>query len=160
MRKLLGIVLGLALFVEGAHASDNTQEKALENLKAQFELIDANRIDHIGRSMMLEPKVSERFWQLHHVYMQKQMALRDKQLALLTRYADIHNRKAMDDALAKDMLKESMRYEAQHVRNRQDFMRDIAKVLTPTQRLRFYQLDLLLDTRLRSGMLAQIPVTE
>lgn len=160
MRRLLEILLGVGLLMGIAHAADTAQEKALENLKAQFEQIDANRIDHIGRSMVLEPKVSEHFWSLHNGYMHKQMALRDKQLALLTRYADIHNRKAMDDALANAMLKDSMRYEAQHVRNRQDFMREIAKVLTPTQRLRFYQLDLLLDTRLRSGMLAQIPVAE
>lgn len=160
MRKFYLIVLASLFWSASTFAMGPVQDKALAELKSQFDQIDANRIDQIALGMALDFEASSRFWPLHNEYMQMQVKLRDSRLDLLARYASMHNKNTVTDAAAKKFISESLRHEKQHFHNRQNFMRKISSILTPVQQLRFYQLDLLLDTRLRSGLLAQIPMTQ
>lgn len=134
--------------------------QALELMKRSFSQIDINRISYISQKMDLNGTGAAKFWPRYQSYLHKQIELRDVQLKTLTKFAGHLNRESLDENSAGRLLKESMAQEDKRLKNRQDFIRSLAGILSAQQKLRLYQLELLLDAQVRSGVLAQIPLAD
>lgn len=143
-----------------AHATPANEQQTLELLQASFSQVDIKRISRISQEMSLEPAVAAKFWPRYQEYLHRQIALRDQQLATLTVYANLLNRKELDSKAAKDLLRESLAQEERRVASRKQLISRMGDTLTPTQQIRLYQIELLLETQVRSGLLSQVPLAE
>lgn len=143
-----------------ATAAGPDEIQALEFMKHSFSQIDINRISYISQQMALDGPTSEKFWPRYQAYLHKQIALRDTQLATLTKFAGYLNRERLGAKASTSLLGESMAQEKQRLVNRQEFVRQLAGILNPQQQLRLYQLELLLDAQVRSSILSQVPLAD
>jgi len=125
-----------------------------------FSEVDIIRISRISREMSLDEKTAHQFWPRYQDYLHRQIALRDKQLATLTSYASHQNKRSLDQAIAADMLRTSMANEEKRLVNGQNLIKNLKGTLTPTQQMRLYQIELLIDAQIRAGLLTQIPLVE
>lgn len=157
-KQLVAGLLALSSLGVSAQGADEVQ--ALEFMKQSFSQIDINRISFISQQMALSNATAEKFWPRYQAYLHKQIALRDNQLATLTKFAGHLTRDRLDAKVSHALLNESMGHEKQRLVNRQEFVRKLAGVLNPQQQLRLYQLELLLDAQVRSSILSQIPLAE
>ncbi|WP_295002332.1 hypothetical protein [uncultured Dechloromonas sp.] len=158
LRRFLAVVLFLGQAI--AYAAPANEQETLDFLKNSFSQVDINRISRISQEMSLEPDVAAKFWPRYQEYLHRQIALRDQQLATLTVYANLLNRKKLDGKAAKDLLRESLAQEERRVASRKQLITRISDTLTPMQQIRLYQIELLLDAQIRSGLLAQVPLAE
>lgn len=154
------VVVLLFLFPMIAVGQSVEEIQALEFMKQSFSQIDINRISYISQKMDLNGTGAAKFWPRYQSYLHKQIELRDAQLKTLTKFAGHLNRESLDENSAGRLLKESMAQEDKRLKNRQDFIRSLAGILSAQQKLRLYQLELLLDAQVRSGVLAQIPLAD
>lgn len=150
-------LLAVALY---SHATSSDEQAALDYLKTSFSEVDINRISRISREMSLDEKTAHQFWPRYQDYLHRQIALRDKQLATLTSYASHQNKRSLDQAIAADMLRTSMANEEKRLVNGQNLIKNLKGTLTPTQQMRLYQIELLIDAQIRAGLLTQIPLVE
>lgn len=84
-KKLVAACLALSSLSACAQGADEVQ--ALEFMKQSFSQVDINRISYISQQMALSSEVAEKFWPRYQAYLHKQIALRDTQLATLTKFA-------------------------------------------------------------------------
>lgn len=150
--------LGLSSLTAQAISPEELQ--ALEFMKNSFSQVDINRISYISQKMAMDDEAATKFWPRYQAYLNKQIALRDHQLATLTRFATHFNKETLDAKSASNLLNESMKQERQRLTNRQQLVKEMAGTLNPQQQLRLYQLELLLDAQVRSNILTQIPLAE
>lgn len=143
-----------------SHATSSEEQAALDYLKASFSEVDINRISRISREMLLDEKTAQQFWPRYQNYLHRQIALRDKQLATLTTYAAHQDKQSLDLATASNMLHTSMANEEKRLINRQNLIKGLKGTLNPTQQMRLYQIELLIDAQIRAGLLTQIPLVE
>lgn len=158
LRRFLAVVLLLGQAI--AYAAPADEQETLDFLKNAFSQVDINRISRISQEMSLEPAVAAKFWPRYQAYLHRQIALRDQQLTTLTIYANLLNRKELDGKAAKDLLRESLAQEERRVASRKQLVTRMSDTLTPTQQLRLYQIELLLDAQIRSGLLSHVPLAE
>jgi hypothetical protein len=157
-KSLLAALLALSSLSANAAASDEAQ--ALEFMKQTFSQVDINRISYISQKMNLDDATAGKFWPRYQAYLHKQIALRDTQLATLTKFAAHLNGDSLTAKAATGLLDESMAQEKQRLLNRQQFVKALSTVLNPQQQLRLYQLELLIDVQVRSSILSQVPLAE
>lgn len=159
---LIALLLAASLLALSpcSHAISPEEQVALDYLKAAFSEVDINRISRISREMSLDEKTAQQFWPRYQDYLHRQIALRDKQLATLTSYTSHSPKGSLDHAKASEMLRTSMANEEKRLVNRQNLIRGLKGTLTPTQQMRLYQIELLIDAQIRAGLLTQIPVLE
>lgn len=143
-----------------AHAAPSAEQAALNYLKDRFSEVDVNRISRISQEMSLDEKTAQKFWPRYQAYLHQQIDLRDKQLSSLTTYAAHLSQQSLTQAAAADLLRASMANEAQRLANRQQLIKGLHGILSATQQMRLYQIELLIDAQMRSGLLTQIPLAE
>lgn len=143
-----------------SHATSAEELAALDYLKASFSEVDINRISRISREMSLDEKTARLFWPRYQEYLHRQITLRDEQLATLAAYAALLNKSSLDQASASEMLRTSMGDEKKRLANRQNLIKGLKGILKPTQQVRLYQIELLIDAQIRTGLLTQIPLVE
>ena len=162
MMRLKSWIFGILLLPLGslAHAANAEERQALEFMQKSFSELDVARVSQISQKMALTDAVAEKFWPRYRDYLHAQIALRDRQLASLARYADLLHRDLLDNVNAAALLRESMTQEEKHLTNRQRFIRQMDEILGPQQQIRLYQMELLLDAQFRSPVLAQVPLAE
>lgn len=143
-----------------SHAMSSEEQAALDYLKTSFSEVDIKRISRISREMSLDEKTAHQFWPRYQGYLHRQIDLRDKQLATLTAYASHLNKGSLDQARASEMLRTSMGDEETRLANRQNLIKGLKGILKPTQQVRLYQIELLIEAQIRTGLLTQIPLVE
>lgn len=132
----------------------------LNRMKQEFTNIDINRIGVISQQLQLTDPEAKQFWPEYQNHLHRKIQLRDQQLKILATYTEKLNAGSLDPRDASALLALSMLYERDQIDNRKSLILGLGKVLGPTQQLRLYQLELLLDTEIRQGLLRQIPLAK
>jgi Spy/CpxP family protein refolding chaperone len=153
---IFAVALSLQALTVVAAGADEI--KTLEFMKQTFSEVDIKRISYISHQMALDETTAAKFWPRYQDYLHKQISLRDKQLATLAAFTSHLNQDDLPAKAASKLLSESMAQEKIRLDNRQQFIRQLSGVLNPQQKLRLYQLELLLDAQVRSRILSQIPL--
>ena len=129
-------------------------------IRDQFQDVDLRRILEVSGKMNLDERISKHFWPIYRGYLMEVAALRDRQLSNLAEYAKQLNAGRVDDIGARTSLERSLALEQARLDARQGMIRKAGEVLSPTQTLRLYQIELMMDAALKSGLLQQIPVAQ
>lgn len=163
MRLMLAFVLTSALLGSApclANPPSPEEVDTLNRMKQEFTNIDINRIGVISQQLQLTDQEAKQFWPLYQNHLHRKIQLRDQQLQTLATYTEKLNAGSLDPRDATALLAFSMLYERDQIDNRKSLILGLGKVLGPTQQLRLYQLELLLDTEIRQGLLRQIPLAK
>lgn len=156
LRAVAAIVLcaGLAL---GAHAATTEEDAAIGLIREQFKDVDLQRVIEVSGKMKLDEHRAKRFWPIYQSYLLEIVVMRDRQLGNLGEFARQLNAGWIDDPTALASLARSLELEQARLEARQRMIRRAGEVLSPTQALRLYQIELTMDAALRKRLLEQIP---
>jgi hypothetical protein len=156
LRAVAAIVLyaGLAL---GAHAATTEEDAAIGLIREQFKDVDLQRVIEVSSKMKLDEHSAKRFWPIYQSYLLDIVVMRDRQLGNLGEFARQLNAGWIDDPTARASLARSLELEQAKLDARQRMIRKAGEVLSPTQTLRLYQIELAMDAAIRSRLLEQVP---
>jgi len=140
-----------------AHAVTPEEDAAMSLIREQFKDVDLRRVIEVSGKMKLDERSAKRFWPIYQSYLMDIVVMRDRQLDNLGEYARQLNAGWIDDPTARASLARSLELEQAKLDARQRMIRKAGEVLSPTQALRLYQIELAMDAALRSRLLEQIP---
>ncbi len=149
MRRLYAVALTLVLAATTFVASE---EKSIELTMAQ---IQANRKAIISEIVQPKPDQEEAFWKTYWEYRGHVAQVNDKGIALIDRYQE--NYGAVEDAMATEMIEEILANYARRAELKRTYVKKIQKILTPTQVVRWYQIEKKLDAMALAEVAASIP---
>lgn len=156
LRTVAAFVLCAGLTL-GAHAATPEEDAAIDLIRAQFEDVDLRRVIEVSGKMKLDEHSARRFWPIYRSYLLDIVEMRNSQLANLGEFARQLNAGWIDDPTARASLARSLELERARLDARQRMIGRAGEVLSPTQVLRLYQLELSMDVALRNRLLEQIP---
>ena len=155
---LAAVALWAALaFSDPAHAATPEEDAAIGLIREQFKDVDLRRVIEVSGKMKLDERSAKRFWPIYQSYLMDIVVMRDRQLDNLGEYARRLNAGWIDDPTARASLKRSLELEQAKLDARQRMIRKAGEVLSPTQTLRLYQIELAMDAAIRSRLLEQVP---
>ena len=158
--KLFSIALSLCVIAPlTAQAQVN---EALSDYTAEIEsarsIMATERKILIMREMALTAEEAEQFWPLYDNYVNERRSLGDKRVKIITDYAASYE--SMTDEIARDLLKQSMKYEADKLKLQKKYVKKFSKILPDVKVARYYQLENKLDAIVDFELAAQIPLME
>ena len=156
--RVVAVALCAALaFGAPAHAATPEEADAIGLIREQFKDVDLRRVIEVSGKMKLDERSAKRFWPIYQSYLMDIVVMRDRQLDNLGEYARRLNAGWIDDPTARASLARSLELERARLDARQRMIGRAGEVLSPTQVLRLYQLELSMDVALRNRLLEQIP---
>jgi hypothetical protein len=150
------LVLGfLALSVLLSSPAFAQYEEEIELTRA---IIRTERQELITAGMDLDADERDAFWPLYLEYRREMDTLGDRQVQLITDYAD--NFMKMTDAAAEVMLDEYLGIQRAELKLRTRYVKRFRKILPPKKVTRFFQLENKLDAVIDHELARQIPLVE
>lgn len=161
-RSLLSCLAAVALCAAvalgtPAHATTPEEDAAISVIREQFKDVDLRRVIEVSGKMKLDEHSAKRFWPIYQSYLMDIVVMRDRQLGNLSEFARQLNAGWIDDPTARASLARSLELEQARLEARQRMIRKAGEVLSPTQALRLYQIELTMDIAIRNRLLEQIP---
>lgn len=157
-RRLVAAALFAAVALgTPVHAATPEEDAAIGLIREQFKDVDLRRVIEVSGKMKLDERSAKRFWPIYQSYLMDIVVMRDRQLDNLAEYARQLNAGWIDDPTARASLARSLELEQAKLDARQRMIRKAGEVLSPTQTLRLYQIELAMDAAIRSRLLEQIP---
>ena len=157
-RFILATILGSAFsFTCGAQV--NEQMSAFTNeIEAMRTVVQTERKILVMREMVLTAEEAENFWPLFDEYMAERKKVGNLRVKVITDYAASYP--TMDEATAKKLLDESVKYREQDLKLKKKYIRKFRKILPEVKVTRFFQLDNKLDAIVDFDLAAEIPLME
>ena len=157
-RRLVAAALFAAVALgTPVHAATPEEDAAIGLIREQFKDVDLRRVIEVSGKMKLDERSAKRFCPIYQYYLMDIVVMRDRQLDNLAEYARQLNAGWIDDPTARASLARSLELEQAKLDARQRMIRKAGEVLSPTQTLRLYQIELAMDAAIRSRLLEQIP---
>lgn len=156
-RLAAGALCAALAFGAAAHAATPEEDAAIGLIRQQFKDVDLRRVIEVSGKMKLDEHSAKRFWPIYQSYLLEIVVMRDRQLGNLGEFARQLNAGWIDDPTARASLARSLELEQARLEARQRMIRRAGEVLSPTQALRLYQIELTMDAALRKRLLEQIP---
>jgi hypothetical protein len=154
------VVLILALTVTPlAYGQVNSAVAEYTNdIEAARTLAQTERKVLIMSQMVMTPDEAAAFWPLYDEYTAARKEAGNLRVKVITDYAASFD--AMDDATARQLLDESLKYEAQVLKLKQKYVKKFRKILPDVQVTRYFQLENKLDALVDFEMAGEIPLIE
>ena len=121
------------------------------DLKTQKSLI-------ISENLPMADTEAAEFWPLHRDYEAEIVKLNDRKLALIVRYADLHNAGAMTDKAATELAKGSFDLEEKRTDLKRKYFKKFSEVIPPTKAARFFQIENQINAALDLRLAASLPL--
>ena len=120
--------------------------------------IQAQRQSIVASAMDLDEKQTAEFWPVYRAYRQEMAKVTDRQVAMLTTY--LENYPDLPDALARQLLDESMRIEQARHDVRAAYLPRFRAVLPDRKVARFFQVEHRLDAVLNVELAERVPLVD
>jgi hypothetical protein len=118
--------------------------------------IQAERRNLVAVNMGLSATEGEVFWPLYREYRRAMAEVGDRQLDLITSYAEHYP--DVGEERAESLLDEALAVEKQALEVRRTYLKRLTKVLPATKVARFYQIENRLDAVVAVELAAEIPL--
>jgi hypothetical protein len=152
MKRMLWTALGLAIAVTTG-AQDVQSEIELTRAVIQTE-----RQALVAAAMDLTPTEADAFWPLYREYQSQRAAIGDREVQLITDYAD--NYLVMTDDKAATMLDEWFDIQNKDLALKKKYIKKFRKILPDLKVTRYFQLENKLDAVIDNELAAEIPLVE
>ena len=114
----------------------------------------------VTQNLQLTQDEAPKFWPLYERYRKEMTKVSDREVKLITDYADDYNNKTLTDKKAIALLKEAITIDEQRLKIKKKFLADFKQVLPPKKVVRFYQIENKMDAELDYTLARQIPLVE
>jgi hypothetical protein len=153
MKRTLGIFAVVVACAVPVMAQDTNTEIELTR-----SVIQTERQNIVAKAMNLDPAEAEEFWPLYRQYQTDRAALVDRDVKLITDYAD--NFEIMTDVKAGQMLDEYLAIEKQYLKLKTNYAKKFRKILPEKKVTRFFQIENKLDAVIDAELAREIPLVE
>ena len=155
--KLAAVFSALVLAAATVSAQVNP---AFSDLNAAVEdartIVQTERKLIVQQGLGLTPTEANEFWPLYDQYAVDLRKVNDLRVKVVTDFAASYE--TMSDDVAKQLLKDGLKYNQDLVKLRQKYVKKFGKVLSPVKLARFYQLENKLDAISAFALARQIPL--
>ncbi|MEO7387562.1 MAG: hypothetical protein ABIX37_11550 [Gammaproteobacteria bacterium] len=119
-------------------------------------IIQSERKLLISQGLTLSPEESTAFWPIYDNYMVGMKSAGDLRVKVITDYAANYGN--LSENLAKQLIGDSLRYQAKVLKLRKSYLRKFQKALPEAKVARFYQIENKLDAITNFVLADQIPL--
>lgn len=164
MRKqiLRVLLLATAIAAVGNTAAQSPGQVVTEEqrIAEARELMQAGRDQMIEEEMLLTASERERFLPVYQTYRADVIRVRDRYAALVGGYLKAYDAGEIDEAYAKDLLDDWLRYKKDLLQLQQQHVSKFSKVLPMQKVVRFYQLENKIDAEIEVELSRVVPLME
>jgi hypothetical protein len=152
-RHLAVVLAGGILWVAPVRSADQAARDAIATVRSDLK---ADRKAVIAEEMKLTERESDGFWPIYRSYRADVDKVTDDIVKLILGYADVYPNVPEDKA--EEMLKQYTQAEANLLKVKTKYLKQLLKVLPASKVFRFAQLENRFDLQVRMGLAAAIPV--
>ena len=159
--KTLRIMFGTAVmmvFIALTALPAFTENKPADNMDIVREKIRADKKLLVSEEMELTEKEANAFWPVYESYQKDLQKVNDRTLALIKEYADHY--KTMTDAVAKKLLDDMLKIEADRQNLRKSYLPNFQKVLPAKKVARYYQIENKIEAVVKYELAKAIPLVK
>jgi hypothetical protein len=131
--------------------SDTNMQILLDKVKADKKLVVAANMD-------LNDVEGKAFWPIYDAYQKDLQAINDRLATTILAYADAYNKKALTDALAKQLTNEALAIDQDELTLRKTYAARLERVLPAKKVARYIQIENKIRAALRYEIAAGIPL--
>jgi hypothetical protein len=120
--------------------------------------INTQKTAILTEAMALNDEQSDKFWPIVREYDLKRAEIADRRIATIKKYAA--NYETMTSDMAKDLMSESMKIDADMLKLKKDYFGKVSKELSAVEGARFLQVENFVDNLLRLQIQAELPLVQ
>jgi len=159
--KTLRIMFGTAVmmvFIALTALPAFPEDKPADNMDIVREKIRADKKLMVSEEMELTEKEANAFWPVYERYQKDLRKINDRTLALIKEYSE--NYKTMTDAMAKKLLGDMMKIEADRQNLKKSYLPDFEKALPAKKVARYYQIENKIEAVVKYELAKAIPLVK
>jgi hypothetical protein len=120
------------------------------------DMVQLERKDIVAEELALTGEESTNFWPVYDAYVAERAVVNDRLVKLITDYAA--NYLTMSDEMATTLVDDYFDVEADRLKVRRKYVRELGDVLPPKKLARFVQIENKLDTIVQVDIASEIPL--
>ena len=151
MKRFAGVLIVLVGLLPAMLLAQSQEELTNEVIKAKKKQI-------VGANMKLTEEEQKAFWPLYENYQAELNKLEDKEIALITMYAE--NYQDMTDEKAQDLLEQFLAVDEEALKVRRAHVKKFLKVLPAKRVARYFQVENKLDAIVSYDLARGIPLVK
>jgi len=151
MKRFAGVLIVLVGLLPAMLLAQSQEELTNEVIKAKKKQI-------VGANMKLTEEEQKAFWPLYENYQAELSKLEDKEIALITMYAE--NYQDMTDEKAQDLLEQFLAVDEEALKVRRAHVKKFLKVLPAKRVARYFQVENKLDAIVNYDLARGIPLVK
>jgi Spy/CpxP family protein refolding chaperone len=156
MRHFLPSFLSAVLLL-AAMAAPAGAEGTGEALQQRYDAFEVARRASVMEALALTPEQARAFEPIYDEYRARNRRLVDRRLQQLRKYIDVWNRRSADARTVRDLTREMIAIDREHLSDLQAQVERVAGVLPPGKALDYLLLEYQLDLRARHAALELVP---
>ncbi len=135
-----------------------TEDKPADNMDIVREKIRADKKLLVSEEMELTEKEANTFWPVYERYQKDLQKVNDRTLALIKEYAEHYI--TMTDAVAKKLLDDMLKIEADRQNLKKSYLPNFQKVLPAKKVARYYQIENKIEAVVKYALAKAIPLVK
>lgn len=156
---MIKIIIALMLYVMSLYAFAETQyETFKDEIELTRKIVAKQRNDLVLEKMGLTVHEEKKFFGIYNEYRDEMKPLLDKEVKLLTDYADTYVNNNLSDDQAIAFAKTLLELKAEKIALRQKYLDRISKMVSPKHAARFIQLENKLDAIMNYDLARKVPL--
>ncbi len=148
---LAGVMLAIS-------APAQTDAKTQKDIQLTRQMIQTERQTIIREAMDLTSEESDAFWPVYRDWRAKVAGVGDRQVKLITDFADKYE--TLSDEDAKAMMNEWLKIKEQRLKLTKQYVKKFRKVLPEKKVMRFFQLENKMDAVINFQLAGSIPLAK
>ena len=156
-KKLILLFVGTALVILPASAQ-NAGDQAKKEIQLTRQIIQTERQAIVIQAMQLTSEENDSFWPLYRDWRAKVAGLGDRELKLITEFAE--NYDTLSDEQAGELINEWQKIDEQYLKMRKQYIKRFRKILPEKKVMRFFQLENKMDAVIDFELAGTIPLAE
>jgi len=156
---MIKIIIALMLYVMSSYAFAETQyETFKDEIELTRKIVAKQRNDLVLEKMGLTVHEEKKFFGIYNEYRDEMKPLLDKEVKLLTDYADTYVNNNLSDDQAITFAKTLLELKAEKIVLRQKYLDRFSKMVSPKHAARFIQLENKLDAIMNYDLARKVPL--
>jgi len=157
-KAFLIATLCMGISVGAIAQTDAIEAEMAADIEAMRSIIQTERKILILQEMSFTDEEAAAFWPLYDEYRAEAKKIGDLRVKVIVDYAAAYE--TMTDAIAKQLLNDSVKFEEQSLRLKKKYIKKFEKILPATKVTRYFQLENKLDAVVNYDLAAEIPLMQ
>jgi hypothetical protein len=159
-RYLLGMTVLGALLIPPPILAQGALETFGKEIELSRSALQTQRKALVAENLGISEQENSQFWSVYNDYRMAMSKPGDRQVKLITDYADSYVSGQLSDEQANRFVKEFLSLQSDLLEVRKHYVKKFSKVLSPKKVMRLYQIENKFDAIVNAELAQQIPLAE